>query len=346
MQQTARAFIASITATAGLLLAGPATAHHGVTAHFDLTQPLVLEGQVVKLDMRNPHSTLQLDVAGSDGTLQRWHCEMHGTTILRRMNVTAELLAPGTQIRIEGFPHRRDEHGCYFDVGLLEDGQRIELGFLTGEQVARAGSDAATGTIFGTWIRKDFASVAQTVRRNFDVPLTEAGLAAHAAYDPIRDDPTLRCSPVSQVRVWGMATQPTVISRSGEDILISHEWMDVRRPIDLAPYSDLPQDPAVLGHTRAQWQDDKLVMTTTGFTAGVLNQFVENFAGQASTGILHSDQLTLTETLSVDAASDELVLEWTVEDPAYFTAPFSGTQRLVRSDLEIQPYNCVPDLQQ
>lgn len=345
MQQAARAFIASATAAAGLLLAGQAIAHHGVTAHFDLTQPLVLEGAVVKLDMRNPHSTLQLDVAGSDGTMQRWHCEMHGTTILRRMNVTADLLAPGTPIRIEGFPHRRDEHGCYFDVGLLEDGQRIELGFLTGEQVARAGADAAAGTLFGTWIRKDFASVAQTVRRNFDVPLTEAGLAAHAAYDPIRDDPTLRCSPVSQVRVWGMATQPTMISRSGEDILISHEWMDVRRPIDLAPYTDMPQDPAVLGHTRAQWQDDKLVMTTTGFTVGVLNQFVENFAGQDSTGILHSDQLTLTETLSVDAATDELVLEWTVEDPAYFTAPFSGTQRLVRSDLEIQPYNCVPDVQ-
>jgi hypothetical protein len=345
MQQATRAFIAAATAVAGILLAGPATAHHGVTAHFDLTQPLVLEGQVVKLDMRNPHSTLQLDVAGSDGTLQRWHCEMHGTTILRRMNVTAELLTPGTPIRIEGFPHRRDEHGCYFDVGLLEDGQRIELGFLTGEQVARAGADATAGTIFGTWIRKDFASVAQTVRRNFDVPLTEAGLAAHAAYDPIRDDPTLRCSPVSQVRVWGMATQPTMISRSGEDILISHEWMDVRRPIDLAPYGAAPQEPAVLGHTRAQWQDAKLVMTTTGFTVGVLNQFVENFAGQASTGILHSDQLTLTETLSIHAATDELVLEWTVEDPAYFTAPFSGTQRLVRSDLEIQPYNCVPDLQ-
>jgi hypothetical protein len=345
MKQSAMALITLGSAITGLLLAGPAAAHHGVTAHFDLSQPVVLEGRVVELEMRNPHSMLQLDVAGEDGTMERWHCEMHGTTILRRMNVTADLLGPGVPIRIEGFAQRRDDHGCYFDVGVLEDGRRIELGFLTGEQVPKAGKDAAAGTIFGTWIRKDFASVSQTVRRNFDVPLTEAGLAAHAAYDPIRDDPTLRCSPVSQIRVWGMATQPTMISRDGDDVLINHEWMDVRRPIDLAPFTEAPQDPAVLGHSRAQWQDNQLLITTTGFTAGVLNQFVENFAGQASTGILHSDQLTLTETLSVDAASDELVLEWTVEDPAYFSAPFSGTQRLVRSDLEIQPYNCVPDVE-
>lgn len=81
-------------------------------------------------------------------------------------------------------------------------------------------------------------------------------------------------------------------------------------------------------------------------TVGVLNQFVENFAGQASTGILHSDQLALTETRSIDSASDELLLEWTMEDPAYFTAPFSGSQRLVRSDLKLQRYNCVPDVPQ
>jgi hypothetical protein len=332
-------------AASGLLAAAAASAHHGVTAHFDLTRPLVLEGTVAKLDLRNPHSTLQLDVTGSDGTVERWHCEMHGTTILRRMNVTADLLAPGVPIRIEGFPHRRDAHGCYFDVGLLDDGRRIELGFLTGEQVAKTATDAAIGTIFGTWIRKDFAAVSQTVRRGFDVPLTRAGLAAHAAYDPIRDDPTLRCSPVSQIRVWGMATQPTAISRAGDDILIRHEWMDVQRPLDLAPFSEQAQPAAVLGHSRAQWQDGKLVVTTTGFSAGVLNQFVEDFAGRESTGILHSDQLTLTEILSIDAASDELVLEWTVDDPAYFSATFSGSQRLVRSDLELQPYNCVPDVQ-
>ena len=101
----------------------------------------------------------------------------------------------------------------------------------------------------------------------------------------------------------------------------------------------------MLGHSRAEWQDGTLVITTTGFTTGVLNQFVENFAGQASTGILHSDQLTFTATLSIDPATDDLVLNWTANDPGYFTEPFSGSQRLVRSDREIQSYDCVPDQQ-
>src|SRR5690606_7224842 len=127
------------------------------------------------------------------------------------------------------------------------------------------------------------------------------------------------------------------------DILIRHEWMDVSRPIDMAPFSSEQQAPAVLGHSRGEWQDETLVITTTGFTVGVLNQFVENFAGQSSTGMLHSDQLRFTETLEIDPATDDLVLNWTANDPGYFTEPFSGSQRLVRSDLEIQPYNCVPD---
>lgn len=124
----------------------------------------------------------------------------------------------------------------------------------------------------------------------------------------------------------------------------SEKWMDVRRLIDMAPFKDTPQPPAVLGHSRGEWRDGTLLITTGNFTTGVLNQFVENFAGQESTGILHSNQMVFTETLSVDPATDDLVLEWTANDPAYFSEPFSGSQRLVRSDLEIQPYNCVPDL--
>lgn len=344
MNLAGRTTIFCATSLGAMLVSSTALPHHGVTAHFDLTTPMVLEGSVARLDMRNPHSTVYLDVTNTDGTQEQWHCEMHGSTILRRLNVTTDTLAPGTRLRIEGFPHRRDNLGCYFDVGILEDGRRIELGFLTGEQTAKVGADAPTGTIFGSWIRKDF-TVAQTVRRNFDVPLTPAGQAAHEAYDPIRDDPTQHCSPVSQIRVWGMATQPTVISQEGEDILIRHEWMDVQRPIDMAPFSSEQQPPAVLGHSRGEWQGDALVITSTGFTTGVLNQFVENFAGQESTGMLHSDQLTFTETLAIDPATDDLVLNWTANDPGYFTAPFSGSQRLVRSDLEIQPYNCVPDVE-
>lgn len=335
--------IRSVVATSFSLLASVAVVgHHGVTAHFDLSDPVELEGSVVRLDMRNPHSTIYLDVTDANGEVQRWHCEMHGNTILRRLNVTPDMLSRDTAIRIEGFQHRRDAQGCYFDVGILDDGRRIELGFLTGEQKPRVVAETAEGSIFGSWIRKSF-EVSQTVRRNFDVPLTEAGLEAHAAYDPIRDDPTLECSPVSQIRVWGMATQPTVISREDEDILIRHEWMDVRRLIDLPPYDTGAKAPAVLGHSRGEWQGDTLVITTTDFSEGVLTQFVEDFAGQASTGVLHSDQLTFTEELSVDPDTDDLVLRWTADDPAYFTETFSGSRRLVRSDLDIQPYDCVPD---
>ena len=68
------------------------------------------------------------------------------------------------------------------------------------------------------------------------------------------------------------ATQPTAITQQDGDILIRHEWMDVSRLIDLPPYATTTLAPAVLGHSRGDWQGDTLVITTTGFTPGVLTQ--------------------------------------------------------------------------
>jgi len=55
--------------------------------------------------------------------------------------------------------------------------------------------------------------------------------------------------------------------------------------------------------------------------------------------------MILVEKLEIDPTNDDLMLNWTITDPGYYTDSFSGSQRLVRSDLQIQPYNCVPDEQ-
>ena len=59
--------------------------------------------------------------------------------------------------------------------------------------------------------------------------LTPAGEKAVAAYDPFKDDPTFRCDPVAVRRVWGAPGTPLEIVRDGNDVVLRHEWMDVRR---------------------------------------------------------------------------------------------------------------------
>src|SRR4029079_17446797 len=63
--------------------------------------------------------------------------------------------------------------------------------------------------------------------------LTPAGEKAIAAYDPFRDDPTFRCDPVAIRRVWGAPATPLEIVHQGRDIVLHHEWMDVRRVIHM-----------------------------------------------------------------------------------------------------------------
>ena len=63
--------------------------------------------------------------------------------------------------------------------------------------------------------------------------LTPAGEKAVAAYDPFKDDPTFRCDPVAIRRVWGAPGTPLEIVRDGDDVVLHHEWMDVRRVVHM-----------------------------------------------------------------------------------------------------------------
>ena len=63
--------------------------------------------------------------------------------------------------------------------------------------------------------------------------LTPAGEKAVAAYDPFKDDPTFRCDPVAIRRVWGAPGTPLEIVRDGGDVVLHHEWMDVRRVVHM-----------------------------------------------------------------------------------------------------------------
>ena len=65
------------------------------------------------------------------------------------------------------------------------------------------------------------------------VELTPAGQAAASDYDPLRDDPDLRCQPASITNVVGSPDPPFEIRLFDDHIEINHEYMDVRRRVPL-----------------------------------------------------------------------------------------------------------------
>jgi len=171
--------------------------------------------------------------------------------------------------------------------------------------------------------------------------LTPAGQRAIDAYDPFRDDPTFRCDPVALRRVWAAPGTPLEISRSGQNVLLHHEWMDVRRLIALDA-KDHPKNGRrnSLGHSIGRFDADTLVIETASYSSGVLEQYVER-PGQPTRGLLHSTALTTVERLRLDVARQRLVLEITDIDPEFFQQPLSTlTYEYVPSDLTIEPFKC------
>src|SRR3990167_6181640 len=86
-----------------LLSAASVSAHHSFAAEFDGTKPVVLTGTVTKVEWRNPHIWVYLDVKDADGAITPWQCEGSAPNNLTRQGWSRETLQQGQEITIEGW---------------------------------------------------------------------------------------------------------------------------------------------------------------------------------------------------------------------------------------------------
>ena len=87
----------------GLVLAGPASAHHSVQAQFDIHKTFTVSGTVAKVEWINPHSYLTINVKDADGKDGDWEFELGSPNGLMRLGWTRNSLKPGDVITVEGF---------------------------------------------------------------------------------------------------------------------------------------------------------------------------------------------------------------------------------------------------
>jgi hypothetical protein len=118
-------FRSIVVSIVSLAIAGPAWAHHGV-ANFDLNKEITISGTVTRIDLVNPHSWLFLDVAGADGRVVPWRCELRGASVLRRSGWTPEMFKAGTKVTITGAPDRFAPNTCYLGTVVFADGTHVD----------------------------------------------------------------------------------------------------------------------------------------------------------------------------------------------------------------------------
>jgi hypothetical protein len=64
-----------LAAAIAVLSAATATAHHNMSATFDFNQRVTQTGTLSKVDWRNPHIYLTVDVANDQGQMEAWSFE-------------------------------------------------------------------------------------------------------------------------------------------------------------------------------------------------------------------------------------------------------------------------------
>ena len=74
-------------AFAVLALAQGASAHHNMTALFDFNDRVTLKGTLTKVDWRNPHAYLTVDVKNAAGAMESWSAEGPSPTWFRIRDV-------------------------------------------------------------------------------------------------------------------------------------------------------------------------------------------------------------------------------------------------------------------
>ena len=95
-----------LTLTAAVMLATASPyAHHGMRGYRD-DRIETVEGALVKVDVRNPHSIIYVDSCDQQGRAGRWTIEWVGRLQLERQGVMDRTLKPGDHLVITGYLSR------------------------------------------------------------------------------------------------------------------------------------------------------------------------------------------------------------------------------------------------
>lgn len=294
-----------------VVLAGNGHAHHSLNT-FEQT-PIVLEGELVGINWRNPHVTFQLRVVDDSGEEAVWRMEAHSVFNLQRGGVTLDLIPVGAQVRVVGRRSNVADHRMIVDRMRLPDGRELTLWaglFSTFDDAPRLQDAAAENLgIFRVWTVAQ-EDVARAVTQTDELPLTGRAIAARASWDNL-DNYAVRCEAPGMPTM--MLTQnPLEFVDEGPIVRIRTEWFDLVRTVHM-DREEVPADTAHshLGYSIGRWEGDDLVVET----ARIDWPWLDN------RGTPLSDAVSVLERFSLSEDQSRLAFRIEIVDPQTFTEP-------------------------
>jgi hypothetical protein len=100
------------------------SAHHAA-AGIDRTKTVTLKGTLKQFSWSNPHSWMEIEVAGPDGKVVTWTIEMTAPAYLVRAGWKASTIKPGDEVNVTARPLRNGDPGGLFVSVTLADGRTL-----------------------------------------------------------------------------------------------------------------------------------------------------------------------------------------------------------------------------
>ena len=279
-----------------------------------------------------------------------YEIESHSLSIMRRMDVSSDVLRVGDRVKVAGHPARRTTNAMFVLNALLPSGQEIvfdpwgearwgeSIGTTEVWQATQDNALAEQTGIFRIWSTTLSDPATFPFPEIFDLtlvnnyPLTEGAKEALAAFNPVTDIPTLNCAPKGMPTIMEQPYPMEIVGQGG-DIHLRLEEYDTLRTIHMGETAAGADQPfSRLGYSVGHWEGATLVVTTTNL----------NWPHFDTVGIPLSDEVEIVERFIPSEDGRRLDFRMTVTDPVTFTEPVELTKYwLALPGIQVQPYECL-----
>lgn len=310
-----------------------AAAHHAATGRYDPDGFGEIEGEITDIFWRNPHVRFLISRTGDDGEDEEWEVEFGSVNTVERIGVSRDRVSVGDRVSVYGRLGRDGLRAMFAGSIIMPNGEELPLQAGVQERYgltesafreARNTDVSLRADIFRVWLPFERPN---TGAGNTEYPLTEAGRAALAAWDP-ENDPALRCIPPGLPTAMDNPYPIEFVDQGNVIELRLEEW-DGLRTIYVEGEGD-PVQPR-MGRSVGRWEGRTLVVET----ADMDWRYVDDLGTPLSEDAVIEERFTMSE--------DGVRLDWQsrIADPVNYTEPvvMTGVWTWVPGH-EIMPFNC------
>ena len=223
----------------------------------------------------------------------------------------------------------------HFSLWMFGAVSIICMSFLTPIPVAAQIKDIAAAKakwardFNGVWSPVGGTDITANLLPGEEISLTPFGAEQYNKIDE-GDSPAYDCLPYGPTRIMSSAL-PFMIFQQDDTIGMVFEHIDYRivymngkHPDDIVDY------PEWEGHSIGRWEGDTLVVDTIG---------MREESWLDSGGLQHSGKMHMVERYT-KTGPDSYIWKVTIEDPVYFTKPFTYAFNVERDEFRIVPDRC------